>query len=70
MLQAILVNSGNANCFTGAQGIAHAEQCVGLVAKALKIDPEHVLVSSTGVIGAPLPMDKIEAKNSISCEKS
>lgn len=62
MLQAILVNSGNANCFTGAQGIAHAEQCVKLVAKALKIDPEHVLVSSTGVIGAPLPVDKIEAK--------
>ncbi|NDY73327.1 ornithine acetyltransferase [Desulfobacter hydrogenophilus] len=62
MLQAILVNSGNANCFTGAQGIAHAEQCVELVAKALNIDPEHVLVSSTGVIGAPLPMDKIEAK--------
>ncbi|MDX9964288.1 bifunctional glutamate N-acetyltransferase/amino-acid acetyltransferase ArgJ [Desulfobacter postgatei] len=62
MLQAILVNSGNANCFTGAQGIAHAEQCVELVAKALRIDPEHVLVSSTGVIGAPLPIDKIEAK--------
>jgi len=62
MLQAILVNSGNANCFTGAQGIAHAEKCVELVAKALEIEPEHVLVSSTGVIGAPLPMDKIEAK--------
>nr|WP_320014797.1 bifunctional glutamate N-acetyltransferase/amino-acid acetyltransferase ArgJ [uncultured Desulfobacter sp.] len=62
MLQAILVNSGNANCFTGAQGLADAEHCVKLVAKALKIDPEHVLVSSTGVIGAPLPMDKIEAK--------
>jgi len=62
MLQAILVNSGYANCFTGAQGIAHAEQCVELVAKALRIDPEHVLVSSTGVIGAPLPIDKIEAK--------
>lgn len=62
MLQAILVNSGNANCFTGAQGIADAEQCVELVAKALRIDPEHVLVSSTGVIGAPLPIDKIEAK--------
>ncbi len=62
LLQAILVNSGNANCFTGAQGIAHAEKCVELVAKALKIDPEHVLVSSTGVIGSPFPMDKIEAK--------
>nr|WP_319393811.1 bifunctional glutamate N-acetyltransferase/amino-acid acetyltransferase ArgJ [uncultured Desulfobacter sp.] len=62
MLQAILVNSGNANCFTGEQGIADAEKCVGLVATALKVDPEHVLVSSTGVIGAPLPVDKIEAK--------
>lgn len=62
MLQAILVNSGNANCFTGAQGIAHAQQCVDLVAKALNIDPGLVLVSSTGVIGAPLPVDKIEAK--------
>ncbi len=62
LLQAILVNSGNANCFTGAQGIAHAEKCVELVANALKIDPEHVLVSSTGVIGSPFPMDKIEAK--------
>ncbi len=62
MLQAILVNSGNANCFTGTQGIAHAEQCVELVANALNINPEHVLVSSTGVIGAPLPVDKIEAK--------
>lgn len=62
MLQAILVNSGNANCFTGEQGIADAEQCVKLVAKALNVDPGHVLVSSTGVIGAPLPVDKIEAK--------
>jgi glutamate N-acetyltransferase/amino-acid N-acetyltransferase len=62
MLQAILVNSGNANCFTGEQGIADAQKCVKLVAKALKVDPEHVLVSSTGVIGAPLPVDKIEAK--------
>nr|WP_321398380.1 bifunctional glutamate N-acetyltransferase/amino-acid acetyltransferase ArgJ [uncultured Desulfobacter sp.] len=62
MLQAILVNSGNANCFTGEQGIADAKKCVGFVAKALKVDPEHVLVSSTGVIGAPLPVDKIEAK--------
>ncbi|WP_320039999.1 bifunctional glutamate N-acetyltransferase/amino-acid acetyltransferase ArgJ [uncultured Desulfobacter sp.] len=62
MLQAIMVNSGNANCFTGEQGIAHAQQCVELVAKALNVDPGLVLVSSTGVIGAPLPVDKIEAK--------
>lgn len=61
LLQAVLVNSGNANCFTGDQGVDDARQCAGLVAKALDIDPDHVLVSSTGVIGAPLPMDKFEA---------
>ncbi|MGD9825298.1 bifunctional glutamate N-acetyltransferase/amino-acid acetyltransferase ArgJ [Desulfobacter sp.] len=60
LLQAVLVNSGNANCFTGEQGVADAKQCVALVAKALNIDPEYVIVSSTGVIGAPLPMDKFE----------
>ena len=62
LLQAVLVNSGNANCFTGEKGLADAQKCVALVAKALKIDPELILVSSTGVIGAPLPVDKIEAK--------
>lgn len=61
LLQAVLVNSGNANCFTGEQGVADAKQCIELVAKALNIDPDHVIVSSTGVIGAPLPMDKLEA---------
>jgi len=60
LLQAVLVNSGNANCFTGEQGGANAKQCVALVAKALNIDPDHVIASSTGVIGAPLPMDKFE----------
>ncbi len=61
LLQAVLVNSGNANCFTGEQGVADAKQCVALVAKTLNIDPDYVMVSSTGVIGAPLPMDKFEA---------
>ncbi len=60
-LQAVLVNSGNANCFTGQQGMADARQCVELVAEALNIDPDLVLVSSTGVIGAPLPMEKFKA---------
>ncbi len=60
-IQAILVNSGNANCFTGPQGMADAKRCTALTADALKIDPGLVMVSSTGVIGAPLPMDKFEA---------
>lgn len=59
--QAILVNSGNANCFTGQQGMDDAECCASLVASALKIEENRVLVASTGVIGQPLPMDRFES---------
>lgn len=57
--QAVLVNSGNANCFTGAQGMSDAIESSQLLATALNISEEQVQVSSTGVIGAPLPMDKM-----------
>ena len=60
-LQAVLANSGNANCFTGEQGMTDARQCTDLTARELGIDPGLVLVSSTGVIGAPLPMEKFES---------
>jgi glutamate N-acetyltransferase/amino-acid N-acetyltransferase len=59
-VQAVLVNSGNANCFTGEKGIADARTCSSITAKSLGIDPDLVMVSSTGVIGAHLPMDKFE----------
>lgn len=59
--QAVLVNSGNANCFTGKKGIADAIACSKLLGDCLDIDEDLVLVSSTGVIGANLPMDKFEA---------
>jgi glutamate N-acetyltransferase / amino-acid N-acetyltransferase len=59
--QAIVINSGIANAATGAQGeadaIATAEHTAGLLGLA----PEQVLVLSTGVIGAPLPMDRVLA---------
>ena len=59
--QAIVINSGIANAATGAQGeadaIATAEHAAGLLGLA----PEQVLVLSTGVIGAPLPMDRMLA---------
>ena len=58
--QAVLVNSGNANCFTGEQGIRDAQRTRDLVSDALGIPRDLVMVSSTGVIGAPLPMDKFE----------
>ena len=54
--QAVLVNSGNANACTGAQGLADAREMVSLTAHALGIAEEFVLVASTGVIGVPLPM--------------
>lgn len=56
--QAVLVNSGNANCFTGQRGMDDAKTCSRIVAEAFGISVEQVMVSSTGVIGAPLPMDK------------
>ncbi|THB81519.1 MAG: bifunctional glutamate N-acetyltransferase/amino-acid acetyltransferase ArgJ [Desulfobacteraceae bacterium] len=57
--QAIVVNSGNANCFTGEQGIEDAEETAKLMGQALNISPRLVQVSSTGVIGAPMPMHRI-----------
>ncbi len=57
--QAVLVNSGNANCCTGDQGLADARAMAAGTAAALNIDEELVLVASTGVIGVPLPMTEI-----------
>ena len=59
--RAVVVNAGNANCCTGPQGVADALAMTAATATALKLPPEQVLVASTGVIGAPLPMGKIEA---------
>jgi glutamate N-acetyltransferase / amino-acid N-acetyltransferase len=56
----IIVNSGNANCCTGPEGIAAAEATAAKVAKELDgLPPSEVLVCSTGVIGAPLCVEKI-----------
>ena len=58
--QAIIINSGNANACTGAQGLKDAKEISGITAKELSIIPELVYVSSTGVIGRPLPIQKIK----------
>jgi glutamate N-acetyltransferase/amino-acid N-acetyltransferase len=57
--RAIVVNSGNANACTGAQGMADATETARLVAEGTGVAEEMVLVSSTGVIGVPLPMERI-----------
>lgn len=59
--QAVLINSGNANACTGVKGLKSAEQMVQEGARALKLSPDLVLVSSTGKIGIPLPVEKIKA---------
>ena len=59
--QAVIVNSGNANACTGEVGMANARRMAAATAKQLGIDANLVLVSSTGVIGQQLPMDKIES---------
>lgn len=60
-LQAFVINSKNANVATGAQGVADAREIVRLVADELNIAPQNILPSSTGVIGWPLPMEKLRA---------
>jgi glutamate N-acetyltransferase / amino-acid N-acetyltransferase len=57
--QALIINSGNANACTGQKGLQDAEAMAHLVASALNLPPQQVLVSSTGVIGHPLPMERI-----------
>lgn len=59
--QAVLVNSGCANCCTGAAGMADAEVMTAAAAQSLGIAPHLALVASTGVIGEPLPMQRIQA---------
>ena len=59
--RAIVVNSGNANCCTGDQGMRDAVAMAAAAAAAMGIEEDQVLVASTGVIGQPLPVAKIEA---------
>ncbi|MBK9579932.1 MAG: bifunctional glutamate N-acetyltransferase/amino-acid acetyltransferase ArgJ [Fibrobacteres bacterium] len=58
-LRAVLVNSGNANAVTGDQGLLDSRETAKLLESALSLASGTALVSSTGVIGVPLPMQKI-----------
>lgn len=60
-VQAIIVNSGIANACTGEEGMQYCEQTAQTAAEVFGIQKEQVLVSSTGVIGKQLPMEKIQA---------
>jgi glutamate N-acetyltransferase/amino-acid N-acetyltransferase len=59
--QAIVASSGCSNVCTGEQGLKDAREMTRIVGDLLRISPRQVLIASTGVIGQPLPMDKIRA---------
>jgi len=58
-VRALVVNSGNANCATGAAGMAACRQVCREAARHLGVNPTEVFPSSTGIIGVPLPAEKI-----------
>lgn len=58
-MRAVIVNAGNANCATGAVGQLATDRTVAEAARRLSCRLEEVFVCSTGVIGVPLPVDKI-----------
>lgn len=60
-VHALVVNSGNANCATGAMGVKAARKVCQEVASVAKLKSHQVIPSSTGIIGVPLPVEKITA---------
>jgi glutamate N-acetyltransferase / amino-acid N-acetyltransferase len=58
-LRAVIANSGNANAATGRRGIDDAAKSQGAAALVGRVNPDQVAVASTGVIGVPLPTDRI-----------
>ena len=59
LARAVFINSGNANAATGSQGLADAQETAAWTASGLGLQREEVCVCSTGVIGVPLPMERI-----------
>ncbi|KGQ21712.1 bifunctional glutamate N-acetyltransferase/amino-acid acetyltransferase ArgJ [Thermus filiformis] len=60
LLRAVVVNAGNANCATGSRGVLDDERMARAAALRLGLPVEEVLTASTGVIGVPLPVERIE----------
>ena len=60
-IKAVIVNAGNANAGTGKKGLRDAQETASITAKLLGFSPSQVAVASTGVIGKPLPMERIRS---------
>jgi len=69
-VRAVIVNSGNANCATGPAGIRACKKVCSELAQLLNIRPTEVFPSSTGIIGVPLPVEKINSQLKSLLEKS
>jgi glutamate N-acetyltransferase / amino-acid N-acetyltransferase len=69
-LRAVIVNSGNANCATGREGISACRKVCGALARLLNCSSAEVFPSSTGIIGVPLPGHKIGAKLALLVEST
>ncbi|MFN4320078.1 MAG: bifunctional glutamate N-acetyltransferase/amino-acid acetyltransferase ArgJ [Aquificaceae bacterium] len=67
-VRAMVINSGNANCGVGREGLLHAELMAKRVAQRLDIEEGQVLVFSTGIIGKPLPIDKVLSAIDSACD--
>ena len=61
-VRAVIVNSGNANCATGKQGLQDCKAVCAQTAKLLAASPSEIFPSSTGIIGVPLPVEKITSQ--------
>lgn len=61
LVHAVIINSGNANACNGERGLSDAKRTAVKAGELLGVSPSSVLVSSTGIIGVPLPVEKIEA---------
>jgi glutamate N-acetyltransferase/amino-acid N-acetyltransferase len=59
VVKAVIINSGNANAGTGKPGLRDAKQTAAVAAKLLGLKPSEVAVSSTGIIGKPMPMQQV-----------
>lgn len=59
MIKAIVVNSGNANACTGQQGLENAWKVAEVTAAELGVEKGNIIVSSTGIIGVPMPMEAV-----------
>ncbi|UOF92766.1 bifunctional glutamate N-acetyltransferase/amino-acid acetyltransferase ArgJ [Fodinisporobacter ferrooxydans] len=70
ILQAIVVNSGNANACTGAKGWEDAQTMQAVTADQLGIPAAHVAVASTGVIGVELPMEQVQTGIKAACREA